>query len=161
MNRVPASLSSHLEKRAGETNQILEPQRLEAELGAELAELVRDAVIEEIVAGDDGNWCVPLILERPEASEKPQPVNERHAEVEDDGVRMAPFGLPEPGFGADGRVNVVPLEPQHTSECLRHALIVVDDKNRGHCPTRHQSGHALIVTDRQVPAEELIKTVVN
>jgi hypothetical protein len=54
-------------------------------------------------------------------------------------------------------VNVVPLEPEHAGERLRHALIVVDDKNRGHCPIRHRSGHEVIVTDEASPAEELIR----
>src|SRR5436190_550106 len=109
MNRVPASVSRHLEERTGEPDQVLEPQRLEAQLGAELAKLVRDAIVEEIVAGDDGDRCVPLMLDCAEPSEKSQAVDERHSEVEDDGVRMAPLGLTQSGFGRYRRVNVIPL----------------------------------------------------
>ena len=43
----------HLEKVAGEADQVFEPQRLELELGAELPQLVETRVVEEIVAGDD------------------------------------------------------------------------------------------------------------
>src|SRR5437667_7198217 len=161
MNRVPASVSRHLEERAGESNQILEPQWLEAQLGAELAKLVRDAVVEEIVAGDDGNRCVPPMLERAEPSEESQSVDERHPEIEDDGVRMAPLGLAKSGFGGDSRVDVVPLEPEHSGERLCHALIIVHDQNRCSCPVRHQSGHLLIVTDQASTVEELTNSVLN
>src|SRR5207244_10706047 len=123
MNRVPASVSRHLEERAGESNQILEPQRLEAQLGAELAKLVRDAVVEEIVAGDDGNRCVSLMLERAEPSQESKSVNERHSKVENDCVRMASLRLTKSGFCGDRGVNVIPLEPKHSRERLRHALM--------------------------------------
>src|SRR2546425_8840436 len=93
MNRVPASVSVHLEERAGETDEILEPERLEPQLGAELAKLVRHAVVEEIIAGDDRNRRVALLVERAEAPQEPQTVHERHAEIQDDRVRVVAFGL--------------------------------------------------------------------
>src|SRR5881396_463311 len=86
MNRVAASVSVHLEKRAGEADQILQPHRLEAQLGAELAQLVRDGIVEKIVARDNGDWSVALLFVRSQPAEKAEAVDERHPKIQDDRV---------------------------------------------------------------------------
>src|SRR5581483_4410881 len=66
MNRVAASVSVHLEGGPGEAHEVLEPHRLEAQLGAQLAELVRDRVVEKKIAGHDRDRGVALIVVRPQ-----------------------------------------------------------------------------------------------
>ena len=39
------------------------------------------------------------------------------------------LGLAQARLGADGRADLVTLEPQHPGERLRHALVVVDDED--------------------------------
>src|SRR5438552_7834953 len=99
MNRVAASASVHLEKRTGEPDEILEPHRFKPQLGAELAQLVRDRVVEEVVAGDDGDGDVALLFVGSQASEEAEAVDERHAQIQDDGVRMAALRLAKPHLG--------------------------------------------------------------
>ena len=48
-----------------------------------------------------------------------QAVDERHPQVEDDGVGMAFLGLAQAGFGAHRRPYLIPLEPQHPRKGLR------------------------------------------
>src|SRR5437899_11170465 len=86
MNRVAASVSVHPEQRVREAHEVFEPHRLEPQLGAQGAELVRHGIVEKIVAGDDGNWRVALVGVLAKASQKAEPVDERHAEIENDGV---------------------------------------------------------------------------
>src|SRR5689334_20684976 len=99
MNRVAAAVSVHLEERTRKAHEVLEPHRLEAQFGAQLAELVRHRVVEKIVAGDDGDRGVALLVMGAETPEKSQAVDEGHAQVEDDGVRMVRLRLFQPGFG--------------------------------------------------------------
>src|SRR5437667_12662216 len=99
MNRVAASASVHLEKRTGEADEILEPHRFEPQLGAELAQLIRDRVVEEVVASDDGDGNVALVFDGAQAAEKPEAVDERHAQIEDDGVRVASLRFAKPHLG--------------------------------------------------------------
>src|SRR5437588_1718472 len=101
MNRVATSASVHLEKRTGEADEILEPHRFEPQLGAKLAELVRDRVVEEVVAGDDGDGNVALVFDGSQAAEEPEAVDERHAQVENDGVRVARLSFAEPHLGGE------------------------------------------------------------
>src|SRR5437868_3365848 len=89
MNRVAASVSVHLEERTGEADEILEPHGLEAQFGAQLPQLVRNGIVEKIVAGDDGDRRVALFFVRAQAAQESEAVDERHAEVEDDGVGPA------------------------------------------------------------------------
>src|SRR5215470_18976431 len=86
MNRVAASVNVHLEQRACEAHEVFEPHRLEAQLGAERAELVRHRVVQKIIAGHDRDRRIALLLVRAQAAQKSEAVDERHPEIEDDGV---------------------------------------------------------------------------
>ena len=121
----------HLEEVAGESDQIFEPERLELQLGAKLAQLGRDLIVEEVVAGDDGDRRVALLVARPQPAEEAEAVDERHPQVEDDGVGMASVSASRRPVSAFMRgTDLVAFEPQHPRKRLRHALIVVDNQNR-------------------------------
>src|SRR5919204_5423471 len=81
MNRVGASVSVHREQRAREAHEVLEPHRLEAQLGAELPQLVRYRVVEEVVARDDRHRRVAMLGLRSELAQEPEAVDERHPEI--------------------------------------------------------------------------------
>jgi hypothetical protein len=119
----------HSEKVAGETNQILEPHRLESQFGAELDELGRHRLVEEVVAGDDGHRYVAVVARCSESAKKAESVEDRHAQVENNRVRVAFSGLLQPSFGVHRRSYVVSLEAEHPRKRLRDSLIVIDDKN--------------------------------
>src|SRR5437588_4558816 len=129
MNRVAGTVSGHLEQRAGEADEIFEPHRLEAELRPELAQLVRHALVEEVVARHDCDRDLALIFESPQASQEAEAVEQRHSEIQDDRVGAPVLGLPQPRFGVHGRMNLVPLEAKHPRKRLRHSLIVIDDED--------------------------------
>src|SRR5207253_6727017 len=76
MNRVAASVSVHLDERAREADEILEPHGLEPQLGPQLAKFVRDGVVEEIVACHDGDWRVALFFVGAQAAEKAESIDE-------------------------------------------------------------------------------------
>ncbi len=58
----------------------------------------RDRVVEEIVAGDNGDGDAAVFVVRTQAAQKSEAVEERHPQVEDDGVRVAVVGLLQAGF---------------------------------------------------------------
>ena len=72
-----------------------------------------------------------MCLVRPESSQEGQPIEQRHPQVENDGVWPAFPSLPEAGLRADRRPDPIPFETQHPREGLRHRLVVVHDENRG------------------------------
>src|SRR5436190_14407612 len=140
------------EEIAGQADEILEPQRLEPQLGAELAQLVRYRVVEEIIARDDGDGDGSLVLLGTQAPQEPQTVDERHAQIEDDGVRLAPLRLDKAPFGGHRRAYLVALEPQHAGECLGHPLVVVDNQDFRRDGVGHGRLHGNIVTDARSSA---------
>ena len=140
MNRVAASVSGHLEQRAREAHEVFEPHRLEPELGAESAKLVRHRIVQKVIAGDDGHGRVALILVRAQPPEKAEAVDERHAEVENDRVGPTVLRFAQTHFCAQGGVDVIALEPQHPREGGRDAFVVVDDKYRACRRFRHRGG---------------------
>ena len=129
-NRLPRVVQwVTLSRFAGEADEIFEPERLEPQLGAELAELGRHRLVEEIVAGDDGDGRRPLIVVRPQPPQEPEAVDQRHAQVEDDRVGVALFRFAQAGFGVHGGPDLIPFEPQHPRKRLGDALVVVDDQD--------------------------------
>src|SRR4029079_10168387 len=98
----PTRSVGHLEQISCKANQILEPQRLESQLRAELAKLGRHGIVEEIVPGDDGHRYLPLFVVRTETPQEPEAVDQRHAQVEDDCVRMTVLRFLQSTFGVDG-----------------------------------------------------------
>src|SRR5438105_1267328 len=104
MNRVPGWVRVHLEERPREADQILQPHRLEPQLGAEFAELARDAVIEEVVARYNRHRRPALSVKGAKPSQEPQAIDQRHPQVENDGVRVAAFGMGQADFGGGCRL---------------------------------------------------------
>lgn len=129
-----------------EADQILEPERLVQELSAKRPQLAGDLVLEEIVAGHDGDWRQALCVPFAELAQESQTVDERHSKIEDNRVRLTVASFPQSRLGAVGRVNLIPFQTKPSCKCLRHAFIVIDDENaltrcfayfisRGHRPS--------------------------
>jgi hypothetical protein len=135
------------EKVAREADEILEPHRLEAEFRAELTQLARDFVFEEIVAGDDRDWCQALGIEGSQAAKEAEAVDERHSQVKDDRVRLAFLRKVETVFGRHGGPNLIPFEPQHAGKRLSDDFVVVDDEDFRRHGSGSWPGHVVIVTD--------------
>jgi hypothetical protein len=74
-------------------DKILEPDRLELELRAKLSNLGRHFVINEIVAGDNGDRDVAVLDRRPQTSQEAQAIHEWHSEVKDDRVGAVRVGF--------------------------------------------------------------------
>ena len=89
----------------------------------------RHRVVEEVVAGDDRDRDVALVVVGPQPAQEAEAVDQRHPQVEDDGVGLAARRLAQARFGVHRRPDVVALEPQHPGERLRHPLVVVDDED--------------------------------
>ena len=89
-----------------------------------------------------GVVCWALSAQTPET----KPVDQRHAEIKDDGVGPAFFRFNQSGFRTHGRLDLIPFETQHSGKRLRDALVVIDDQNLGRC-TRRGDRHRVIVTD--------------
>jgi hypothetical protein len=138
------------EEIAGEANQILEPHRLESQFRPELAKLVGDFILEEVIAGHDGHWREALFIFGTQATKEAKAIDERHSKIQDDGVGAAFFGDAQAVLGGDGRTHLIPLQPQHAGKRLGDAFIVIDDEdfrgNRGN-GLRRGCRHPGIVTD--------------
>jgi hypothetical protein len=153
-NLSPESISVSPYETASEAQQVFEPQRLEPQLRAELAQFARNTVIEEVIGGHHRHRCVPEpIVVRAKPPEKSQPIRERHAKVEDNCIRVTGFGFAEPIFGSDGGPDLVSFQSEHPGERFRDTLIIVHNQDGG---WRRMStgrtewtsrGHGLIVTD--------------
>jgi len=63
-----------------------------------------------------------------EAVEKAESVHERHAQVQDDGVRVELFGFAQAVLRVLRRPDLMPFEAQDSRKGLRHPFIVVDDQ---------------------------------
>ena len=85
-------LNRDAQQLARERHQLLEPERLEAQLGAERPDFVRTVVVEVIVAGDDGDRGGGEAGNRANGAEKLQAARQRHPQIEDDGVRAMGLG---------------------------------------------------------------------
>ncbi len=99
------------------------------QLSAELGQLTWDAVVERVVGRDDGHGRVPATLSLPQPIEKPQAVDERHPQVDDDCVGIEDVGLLESGFRVERGPHLVTLEAQNLRKRLRHRFVVVDDQH--------------------------------
>jgi len=142
----PPRSVGHLEQVSCEADEVLEPQGLESQLGAEGPKFIRDLVFEKIVAGHDGDGRGPVALVLAKSAQEPKAVDERHAEVEDDGIRMPLRRFSQAVFGAHRGPDGVAFKTEHPGKCLRHALIVVDDEDLGCSGFGQSSGHTAIVT---------------
>ena len=89
-----------------------------------------------------------------QTAKKSEPVHQGHAEIEDDGVRMAFRGHAEAGFGRDSRPHLIPLQGKHPGERLRHPLVVVNDEDFGRNRVRRGSWHVTIVAEGPVIGHE-------
>jgi hypothetical protein len=81
--RVPSV--AHGQQSSSEAYQILQPQWLELNRSPELVQLSRDGGVKEVVAGDDRH---PRLLVPSRARSRDRNPT-RHAQVEDDGIRLA------------------------------------------------------------------------
>src|SRR3990172_8805624 len=145
--RLPDSVSACSEEIAREADKVLEPEWLESQFRTQFVQLHRHRVVKEVIAGDDGDRCGARVVLSAEPAEEAETVQQRHPQVEDDRVGMALCGLAETSFRADGRPDVIALEPKHARERLRDALIIVDNQNLGGDGLRHKCRHVDIVTD--------------
>jgi len=118
-----------LEEIACEADEILEPHRLESQLRTELAKLVGNLVLEEVIAGHDGHRRCAQFSLRAQPPQKTKAVNERHSKIQNDRVGTAFFGKAEAVLRVDRCANLIALQPQHAGKRLRDAFIVVDDQN--------------------------------
>ncbi len=121
----------HPEERSGKTDEILEPHRLEPQLGTELAQLIGYGIVKEVVARHDGDRCPAVVFVRAQAAQEAQAIDERHAEVENNRIGMIAFGLPQTRFRVSCGMDVVALEPEHPRERVDHTFIIVDNENGG------------------------------
>src|SRR5688500_15463862 len=64
------------EQLPGERHELFEPQRLVAQFRPERADLGRLRVVEIVVAGDDGHWCVGQAGYRTDGAKKLQSAGE-------------------------------------------------------------------------------------
>ena len=71
---------------------------------------------------------------RPQAPQESEAVDERHPQIEDDGVGPASFGLAKTHFGVHRRADLIALQTEHPGERRRHPFIVVDDEDCGGRP---------------------------
>jgi hypothetical protein len=69
------------DERLGEGDQILEPERLEADRRAERLQLVLNRIRQEVVAGDDGDGDVDEMGRAPHHAQELQAVGDRHPHV--------------------------------------------------------------------------------
>src|SRR5690348_15815048 len=84
MERDATAAAVRLEHGTAKAHEILERRRLEPKLRPELAQLVRNSIVEEVVGGDAGDGRVALICVGAQAAEETEAVDERHPEVEND-----------------------------------------------------------------------------
>jgi hypothetical protein len=104
-------------------------KRLESQLRAELAKLGRHGIVEEIIPGDDGDRYQPLFVVSTESPKEPEAVDQRHAQVEDDRVRMTILRFLQSSFGVDLPFGPGSPRAATSGQRLRDAFVVVDDQN--------------------------------
>lgn len=112
-----------------EGDDVLEPQRLEAQLGAKLGQFRLKRVVHNR-ARHDRDRGAAMLFGAPEPVEKAQTVDERHAKIDDDRVCVVLARLAEPVLGARCRPHVESVAMERRGERFHHRLIVVDNQNR-------------------------------
>ena len=108
--------------------QFFGPDRLEADLGAELVDLGECFFAQRHIAGDDRHRNALALGALAQPVEKPESVHERHAEVEDDRVGVEVFGFAQAVLRVHRGADLVTFEPQNPGESLRDAFVIVDDQ---------------------------------
>jgi len=115
-----------------QANEVLEPERLELELGAQLAELGRKLIVEKVVARHDCDRdAVLLAFGRPESLEKTKAIDQRHPQIEDDGIWLVFSGFCQSSLCAESGADSEAFHSKHAGKRLRHRLIIVYDENGG------------------------------
>ena len=147
------------DERLGERDQIFEPQGLETDRGAERLQFLLDRVRQEVVAGDDGDRDFKEMRLGPHRTEKLQAVGNRHAHVEDDGVRADVVGQLQAGLSIDGRCDLESLECEHSGERVGDRFVVVDNEDclgrrfGGRAPGR--GNHRIILKPKEIGVKQL------
>src|SRR4029077_5395714 len=99
-----------------------------------------------VVAGDNGDRRGAVFVEGAQPTKKPEPVDQRHPQVENDCVRAALLSFHKSLLGAAPRAHLIPREAQHARKCLGHGLIVVDDENLRRRSVSYDCRHCYILT---------------
>jgi hypothetical protein len=123
-------------------HKILNPQGLEANVGPQIAKLGKHGVVQALVAGDNHYWSLPMRLNGAQAIQKAQSVDERHPQIEDNGVGISRFDLAKSGFGIRGAANVVAFQLQDTGERLPRGIVVIHNQESGYGHSRGRGSHA-------------------
>jgi hypothetical protein len=108
------------------------------ELRAKRRDFAEDDVVQEVVAGHDGNRDGAVVRHGTQTVQEPEAVDERHPQVEDDRVGRFAFCLAQSDLGAGRRSNLMPIEAEHSRERRGHGIIVIDDQN----PARRRRGRS-------------------
>lgn len=130
MRRVRRTAGRGPKQGVYEAHEVLKPERLEPQFGVQPRQFGRDEVLDEVIAGDDGDRRVALRLVGAELTEKVETIEKWHSQVEEDRIGMRPSRLVQARFGVQSREHVVPLQSQHPSERVGHDYVVVHDQNR-------------------------------
>ena len=120
-----------MKKRPGDVHQVLEPERLEADIGTQVTKFGQDRVVEALIAGHDNDRGLTMRLHGAQSVQQPEAVDERHAEIQDDGVRVTRLDLAEPGLGIGRTADLVAFESQNAGERLPCGIVVIDDEKTG------------------------------
>ena len=86
-------LHLRVQQLACERHQLFKPERFVAKLGSQFADFVRLRIVEVVVAGYDGHRGVGQPGDGSNGAEELEPARQRHAKVENHGMR--PMGLGE------------------------------------------------------------------
>ena len=136
---VTHGLTGDAQELARERDQLLEPERLVAQLGAERLDLVARVIVEVVVAGDDGDRRVGEAGNRANGAQKLQAARQRHPQVEDDGVRPVGLGEGQPFVGRQRRPHFVAFQTKHSRKRVGRGPVVVHDEDarRGRAAPKH------------------------
>jgi len=118
-----------VEQLARERDELLEPQRLIAELGAEVPNLVRLGIVQIVIAGDDGDWGTRQTRDGSNGAQELETARQRHAQVEDHGMGPMSLGEVQPFIGRQRRPDLVSFETKHSRKCVGYAYVVINDEH--------------------------------
>jgi hypothetical protein len=124
-----------------EADEVFEPQRLKPQLSPEGKKFIRELIVQEIVARDDGDGRCAAAFVLAESPKESKTVDEWHPQVQDDGVGRSLSRFSQPVFGRHRRSDGVAFKPEHLRKRLRHPFIVIDDENVGWSGFEQRRGH--------------------
>ena len=123
--RLPEAVD---DQAARERNEIVEPDRLEAQERSQFLQLGRYVGFHVVVTRDDGHRDVAEPGPGAEPLEKVEPTEDRHPEIQNDRVGVP--GGRQTRLGSEGGVHREPFEPQHPRERVSDVSVIVHDQDR-------------------------------